>query len=178
VTRLRLEAAIDRAALALARAAPVLVVAAMGIVLALTIVGPACEGAAPDLSRAIHGAFFISCHQIPERCLRIGPGIAPVCARCQAIYAGMLAAGLLALAGVPRRNIPFWLLCLLSVPMAADGVTQMVGWRTSTAALRLATGGLWGVSLGAFAMPLLREGFAEAHAMLAARRGAGGTQIS
>jgi len=44
--------------------------------------------------------------------------------------------------------------------------------RESTTPLRLGTGLVWGIALGLFAIPLMRDGFAEAASDLEAREAA------
>ena len=151
------------------RRGPRLLVAFFGIVLALTVMGPLLEARAPVVAHGIHRLFRLSCHQIPDRCLVIGAGRAPVCARCQAIYAGLFLAGLLALAGLPRRPPSPWLIAALALPMALDGTTQLLMLRTSNTPLRLATGLLFGAAMAAFTVPLLREAFADVEALVTPR---------
>ena len=69
------------------------------------------------------------------------------CERDVAIYLSVLAAGL-AYARL-RVRLPELGLTgygLLILPMAIDGITQLVGWRESTVELRTATGALFGVA--------------------------------
>jgi uncharacterized RDD family membrane protein YckC len=69
---------------------------------------------------------------------------------------------------------------LLSMPMAIDGLTQLVGLRESTWQLRVLTGVSFALATVWFVYPRLESGFAEVRAVLAARslqieRGAEGT---
>lgn len=164
MTRESVEGAINRFALLLAKSFTGLLVAFLGAILALTILGPLLAVRAPAASAAIHTAFRFSCHQIPDRCLSIGPGRAPVCARCQAIYAGTFLASLASLAWRRVKPLPAWGLIPMLLPCAVDGVTQLTGLRTSTATLRILTGFPVGVGIALFAVPLVRQGMLEAAA--------------
>ena len=69
------------------------------------------------------------------------------CERDVAIYLAVLAAGLAY--GRYRERLPSLGLagyCLLILPMAIDGFTQLFGWRESTVELRTLTGALFGVA--------------------------------
>src|SRR6185436_6138297 len=88
--------------------------------------------------------------------------------RCQAIYLGMAIGGAV---GVSRRVRPLpsrWLV-LAAIPIGVDGISQLLMLRTSNTALRIATGLPWGLALALFAVPLIREGLAEAAADIEAR---------
>ena len=97
--------------------------------------------------------FRIFCHGIPERCLYIWGVPMPVCARCTAIYAGLILS-FLAFVVLPRMKEPIarMVLCAALVPMAIDGLTQLAGLRLSTNSLRLETGLLAGVAFGFWAL--------------------------
>ena len=61
-----------------------------------------------------------ACHQIPDRCLDLGAGPLPVCARCAGLYAGGFA-GLLATVIAGRRFRPGWKALALAVaPSVVD----------------------------------------------------------
>ena len=80
-TRAQFEGAVNRGVLHLARYFSLYLIVGVGAMVALTIVGPLAAERFPTLSWGIHLLFKLSCHQMPERCLVIGPGLAPVCAR-------------------------------------------------------------------------------------------------
>ena len=65
----------------------------------------------------------------------------PICARCAAIYAGLLA-GLILFRFLPRLPEKFMrrAMYVAAIPMVIDGLTQATGLRTSTNALRIVTG--------------------------------------
>lgn len=85
---------------------------------------------------------LVACHRLPERSLFWRGRQLPVCARCTGILLGYLAYPLF-LFGVVAA--PLWLALALQLPTLVDGLTQATGRRTSTNALRLATGVLAGV---------------------------------
>lgn len=71
-----------------------------------------------------------ACHQLPDRCLDIGAGPMPVCARCFGLYAGG-ALGLLVSAAAGRSLRPRlrWLL-LAALPSVIDFTLGKLGWPT------------------------------------------------
>jgi uncharacterized membrane protein len=88
-----------------------------------------------------------------------------VCERDVAIYGSILLAGLafgavrsrLTRRGGKLRKMPIWLYVVLLLPMAVDGVTQLVGLRESTWELRLITGTLFGAATIWLAYPYVQE---------------------
>jgi uncharacterized membrane protein len=86
--------------------------------------------------------FRALCHGIVARCLTLWGAPMPICARCFAIYAGLLLGTLLFAATwrwiEPRIARSLLFVCV--VPIAIDGITQAMRLRESTNALRLATG--------------------------------------
>lgn len=99
--------------------------------------------------------FRLMCHGIPERCLMLFGVPMPICARCTAIYLGMLA-GLIVAASVfasrgldwMRERVVRSFALVALIPMAIDGVTQLTGLRESTNPLRMATGLIAGFAFG------------------------------
>lgn len=81
-----------------------------------------------------------------------------ICERDVAIYGSMFLMGLLfaLMRGHLPRLKPRWLL-LFALPMALDGGTQLIGLRSSTWALRLVTGALFGVGMVWFAYPYIAD---------------------
>jgi len=85
--------------------------------------------------------FRVLCHGIPHRCLFLFGTRMPICARCTAIYIGLIA-------GIAAFLLAPWLherllraaMWIALLPMAADGLTQLVRLRESTNTLRIATG--------------------------------------
>ena len=81
------------------------------------------------------------------------------CERDLAIYAGLLAVGLLYARRREMRPVGFGLYVLLILPMALDGFTQLFGWRESTWQLRTATGLLFGLASAWLVLPRLDASF-------------------
>ena len=98
-------------------------------------------------------AFRLFCHGIPERCFDLWGIPMPICARCTAIYGG-LALSLVAFWLLPRMTEYAARMSLLVavLPLAIDGLTQLVRLRESTNALRSATGLLAGIAFGVWAL--------------------------
>ena len=97
--------------------------------------------------------FRALCHGIPKRCLELWNVPMPICARCVAIYAGLIL-GILLCMVLPRlqeitarRILGFALL-----PVFVDGITQLAALRESTNPLRIETGLLAGMALTLWAL--------------------------
>lgn len=93
--------------------------------------------------------FRVLCHGKPERCLELFGVPMPLCARCAAIYFGILL-GLTAFAFMRRlRERVMRVIAFAAVtPLALDGLTQLAGLRESTNELRMATGVIAGLAFG------------------------------
>ena len=132
-----------------------------------------------DAAGAIYAFFSPTCHQLPQRSLFVFGYKMTVCARCAGIYFAMLL-GLLVYPLVKRVDDaempPFWYLLLAIVPIGLDGGTQLLadyapilaGWginlpsfllRHSTNELRVLTGGVVGVVMPFFILPMFNEMF-------------------
>jgi uncharacterized membrane protein len=83
------------------------------------------------------------------------------CERDLAIYAGLLAVGLLYARRRRLRPASFVLYSVLIAPMALDGFTQLFGWRESTWELRTATGLLFGLASAWLVLPRLDDAFSR-----------------
>lgn len=85
--------------------------------------------------------FRVLCHGIPHRCLFLFGTRMPICARCTAIYIGLIA-GAVAFLIAPWIHERFLrvMVWLALLPMAVDGFTQLARLRESTNTLRIATG--------------------------------------
>ena len=95
---------------------------ASGLVCLAVVLLPAIERrVAPELGWA-RLAFRPACHQIAERCLDLGDGPLPVCARCFGLYVGgwlgLAAAAVLGRTARPRLA---WIV-IAGLPSAADFV--------------------------------------------------------
>lgn len=97
--------------------------------------------------------FRALCHGLPQRCLYIWNVPMPICARCTAIYAGLLA-GILLFMVLPRihAHLARRILAFAAVPMFIDGITQLAMLRESTNLLRIETGLLAGAAFAFWAL--------------------------
>lgn len=102
--------------------------------------------------------FLLFCHGIPSRCLTLWNVPMPICARCTAIYAGMLMSVLL-FAVLPRLPEIAARVALIAATAAItlDGVTQAVRLRESTNDLRLITGFAFGVTFCVWVLASVRD---------------------
>lgn len=93
------------------------------------------------------------CHGIAERCLELWNVPMPICARCTAIYVGLIAAVLL-FPLLPRVHeaTARWILAIAATPMFIDGITQMAMLRESTNLLRIETGAAAGLAFAFWAL--------------------------
>ena len=98
-------------------------------------------------------AFRALCHGIPARCLELWNVPMPICARCTAIYAGLLG-GIVLFLILPRIQglIARRIVAFAAVPMFIDGLTQLAGLRDSTNLLRIETGLLAGAAFAFWAL--------------------------
>jgi uncharacterized membrane protein len=71
-------------------------------------------------------AFQPACHQITERCLDLGAGTLPICARCAGLYAGGFTGLLLTLIGGGRFRFRIRWLVIAAVPSILDFVLGLV----------------------------------------------------
>lgn len=126
-----------------------------------------------EISKSLFTFFSFFCHQLFERsiCMNNNMEIGncsvsngfiyqfPVCARDIGFYFGMLIGGIVML--IARRgeekmpNLLFLLIFIL--PMAIDGITQLLYLRESTNELRLITGFLAGMIIPFYLMPVLNR---------------------
>jgi uncharacterized membrane protein len=97
--------------------------------------------------------FRALCHGIPRRCLELWSVPMPICARCTAIYVGLIAAIVL-FPLLPRlQEIKArWVLGIAATPMFIDGITQLAMLRESTNPLRIETGLLAGAAFAFWAL--------------------------
>ena len=85
--------------------------------------------------------FRMMCHGIERRCLTMFGVPMPICARCTAIYIGLVA-GTAAFMLLPliEERVMRVTLYVAAVPMLIDGLTQAIGLRESTNPIRIGTG--------------------------------------
>ena len=92
--------------------------------------------------------FRFVCHGIPSRCLLLFGVPMPICARCTAIYGGLIIGALLfRLIPEMRETTARIVVALAAIPMAIDGGTQLIRLRESTNGLRLETGLVAGIAI-------------------------------
>ena len=86
--------------------------------------------------------FRIMCHGIERRCLTLFGVPMPICARCTAIYAGLIAGvgAFLLLRPLLEERAVRIAVFIAAVPMLVDGLTQATGMRESTNLMRVVTG--------------------------------------
>ena len=114
------------------------------------------------LANLIYFAYRYACHQMPSRCFFIDRFQVAICHRDLALYGGACVAGLLFSLVRDRLKplpIPVWIVLIL--PLALDGVTQILGLRLSTWQLRTVTGFLASGATIWLVYPYLEEGFRD-----------------
>jgi len=102
--------------------------------------------------------FRVFCHGIPDRCLYLRNVPMPICARCTAIYVGLIVSFAVFLM-LPRmtERMARIVLSAAAVPMAIDGLTQLAGLRVSTNPLRIETGLVLGIAFGVWALSAIEN---------------------
>lgn len=124
--------------------------------------GPSLIPQTPEL---VAGGMTASASLFVERAFIGSPEVGWKVALCQrdvAIYAGVLLAGIsYAFVRQRTRPLPFKLFVLLVIPMAVDGLTQLIGWRESNWLLRTLTGALFGGAAVYLAYPYVEEAMQE-----------------
>lgn len=102
--------------------------------------------------------FRVFCHGLPERCLYLWHTPMPICARCTAIYAGLiLSFALFAILPRMREPVARVVLYAAALPMTIDGFTQLAGLRLSSNPLRIETGLLAGIAFGVWALSAIEN---------------------
>lgn len=124
--------------------------------IAMLIAGPAllCSWAiSAGAPAAWRLPFRIFCHGMAERSLHVFGEAMPICARCFAIYAGLII-GIAVFALWPRieEQGARIILFLAVLPIGIDGVTQAAGLRVSTNLLRIATGAAVAIAFAIWAL--------------------------
>lgn len=102
--------------------------------------------------------FRVMCHGLPRRCLTLWNTPMPICARCFATYAGMLASVAVYAVTRVRTSVAKVLLAIAAVAMAIDGFSQLTGLRESTNLLRVITGLGVGMAFGIWALAAMQQG--------------------
>ncbi|MEA3254827.1 MAG: DUF2085 domain-containing protein [Candidatus Altiarchaeota archaeon] len=105
----------------------------------------------------IYLLFSPGCHQLPERSLYLFDYKLAVCARCAAIYFGFLITSLIypLIKKIDDKETPTKLLLICSViPIGLDGGMQLVTSYESTNEIRVITGGIFGIILTLYIIPV------------------------
>jgi uncharacterized membrane protein len=114
------------------------------------------------LSKQIYNAMHYVCGQIPSHSPYICGHQCGLCFRCTAIYSTLfITSAVFVFTKKSIQGISWWMLGLLTLPMAWDGITQLFGLRESTTALRLLTGALFGLGCALFTFPLVQKTLLE-----------------
>lgn len=103
--------------------------------------------------------FRVMCHGIERRCLTMFGVPMPICARCTAIYIGLIA-GVAVFMLVPllEERLMRVIVYAAAIPMLIDGLTQATGLRESTNLLRLITGFVAAFAFGMWAVTAVEGG--------------------
>ena len=103
--------------------------------------------------------FRVMCHGIERRCLTMFGVPMPICARCTAIYIGLIA-GIAVFMLIPmiEERVMRVIVYAAAVPMLIDGLTQATGMRESTNLLRLITGFVAAFAFGLWTVTAVEEG--------------------
>ncbi|HEX7419641.1 MAG TPA: DUF2085 domain-containing protein [Thermoanaerobaculia bacterium] len=103
--------------------------------------------------------FRVMCHGIERRCLTMFGVPMPICARCTAIYIGLIA-GVAVFMVIPllEERVMRVIVYAAAVPMLIDGLTQATGLRESTNGIRIVTGLVAAVAFSMWAVTAVEEG--------------------
>lgn len=110
------------------------------------------------LAKPFYGFFSYTCHQLPDRSLYLFGHQFPVCARDTAFYLAMLIGGfaLPFFTDTRSKRMPHLLILVIAIiPLGIDGLTQLLGWRESTNLIRIITGGVAGLAVPFYLVPVL-----------------------
>jgi uncharacterized membrane protein len=136
--------------------------AGMAIFATLPFVAPVLLATGHErAANALYALFSLTCHQMPSRAWHIMGHQVAYCERNTAIYFAMVLGGIVFARRRSIRPLAVPLYLLLILPMAIDGITQLVGWRESTWLLRTITGTLFGLATIWLIFPLLDRNMAE-----------------
>lgn len=120
-------------------------------VCALVVLIPVAERAGWSPASWLRLAFRPGCHQITDRCLDLGSGTLPICARCAGLYLGGFAGLLATIAGGRRFHFRVRWLVVAAVPSIVDFILGLFNLPTLANwprfALALAPGLLAGLLL-------------------------------
>ena len=128
----------------------------VGFIAGLAVLTPLLAASGlTSLTTPIFQCYGLICSQTPGHSYVLFGHQMPLCQRDLAIYSAMLVGGIAYGLSRPARALDWRLYALLVLPMAVDGLTQLVGWRQSNWELRTVTGALFGLATVWFAYPEL-----------------------
>jgi uncharacterized membrane protein len=138
------------------------------------LLAPLISGSMPDVSSALYACYEPICHQIDARSFHIEGGKLAVCARCSSIYLAFL----FALVAYPlfrrlsEQSVPskFWLVAGIA-PMVADVTLNVFGLHGSTLLTRAVSGGLLGLVVPWYIVPVLIEAVSQLRSQFLSRGG-------
>ena len=127
-----------------------------------------------NAGRALFQAYSYICEQTPDHSYHLWGYQAAIDQRLTALYGAVALAGLAYhRLGRRTRALDWRTYLLLVLPMAADGFTQMFGWRHSTWELRTLTGALFGAATVWLLYPRLESALDSVEPAPAGRRASG-----
>jgi len=109
-----------------ARLLLVAVLFAAGLLCAVVVLIPSAEQGGSVGASWLRLAFRPACHQIPDRCLDLGAGPLPICARCAGLYAGGFAGLLVTLVGGRRFQPRLRWFVAAAIPSVIDFILGLV----------------------------------------------------
>jgi uncharacterized membrane protein len=149
-----------------------------GVWCALFVAAPLLSSGESSLAPPLYKAFSHVCHQFPDRSFSLAGHPFAVCIRCTLIYVGFVASLLFYPYLSRRKNLlpDVRILLLAFVPMAIDGMLQLLGLSQSTTLTRIVTGTLAGIVLPFLVVPPLQEAVDRLCAQFGDPANAGKTQ--
>jgi uncharacterized membrane protein len=138
------------------------------------LLAPLLAASAPEVSSVLYRCYEPICHQLDARSFHIGGEKYAVCARCSSIYLGFFVAlavyPLLFRPGpgsIPQRT---WI-AVAVVPMLLDVFLSLFGFHQSTLFTRAVSGGVFGLVIPFFVLPVLIEAITQLRSQFLSRGG-------
>ena len=134
----------------------------------LIIFAPLIKDSCQDIANSIYYFFSFLCHQIPERCFSIkditfgfikNENKLPVCSRDFGFYlSALIGLSLCFFIDLKKLSKKIYIVFVIAIlPLAIDGITQILGLRESTNLIRFLTGIFAGFSSAIFLVYLLEK---------------------
>ena len=138
------------------------------------LLAPALSGSMPGVSSVLYACYEPICHQIDARSFHLEGGKLAVCARCASMYGAFLLALVVyplfrRLDGHPLTS-PFWIALAIG-PMVVDVALNFFGLHGSTLLTRAVSGGLFGLIVPWYIVPVLIEAVAQLRSQFLSRGG-------